>query len=83
MRVRIGRSIHAGLCNIGVNPTFGQEQLRIETHILDFDQEIYGKKMTMVFLGRLRNEKAFSSVDALVRQMNLDLQRARIEYFAS
>ena len=83
VRVRIGRSVHAGLCNIGVNPTFGLEQLRIETHILDFNQEIYGKKMTMYFLGRLRNEKAFSSVDALVRQMQLDLQRARIEYFVS
>lgn len=82
VRVKVGREVHGGLCNIGVNPTFGLSQLRVETHILDFDGDLYGKKMTIGFLGRLRSEKTFSSVAALVGQMRLDLQKAQTEYFA-
>ena len=81
VRVKVGGVYHHGLCNVGVNPTFGQENLRVETHILDFDYDIYGKRMTVVFLGRLRGEKKFSSADSLAMQMRADMQEARVEYF--
>ena len=81
VRVKAGRAVHGGLCNIGVNPTFGASQLRVETHILNFDGDLYGKRLTIGFLGRLRSEKAFSSVEALVGQMRFDLQKAQTEYF--
>jgi len=68
-------------CNIGINPTFGQDSLRVETHILDFDQEIYGKRITLYFLGRLRVERTFPSVEHLVSQMRADMQKAQQEYF--
>ena len=81
VRVKVGGVYHRGLCNIGVNPTFGQENLRIETHILDFDCDIYGKRMTVYFLGRLRGEKKFSSADSLAVQMRADKEEARTQYF--
>ena len=81
VRVKVGGVYRRGLCNVGVNPTFGQENLRVETHILDFDSDIYGKKMTVYFEGRLRAEKKFSSADALAMQMRADMEEARTKYF--
>lgn len=81
-RVKVGGVFYNGLCNVGVNPTFGQGSLRVETHILDFDGDIYGKRMTVFFLGLLRREKTFASVESLVLQMQSDLQKAKKEYFS-
>ncbi len=81
VRVKVAGVYHRGLCNVGVNPTFGQESLRVETHILDFDCNVYGKRMTVYFLGRLRGEKKFSSADSLVTQMRVDMEEARTKYF--
>ena len=81
VRVKVAGTFHNGLCNIGMNPTFGQDSLRVETHILDFDQEIYGKRITVYFLGRLRVERAFPSVEHLVSQLQADKQKAKQEYF--
>ena len=81
VRVKVNGTYYSGLCNIGVNPTFGQEKLRVETHILDFDREIYGKHITLYFLGRLRTEKTFAAAESLIAQMRSDEQMARMEYF--
>ncbi len=63
--------------NIGVAPTFGGKERRVEAHILDFEGDIYGKRMEVYFVRRLRDEKAFKSKDALVRQIAKDTERAR------
>ena len=81
VRVKVGRKLCDGLCNIGVNPTFEQNSLRVETHILNFDQDIYGKKITLYFLGRLRTEKTFHSVAELIAQLHRDVIHARDSYF--
>lgn len=81
VKVKTGRKVYAGLCNIGINPTFAQDGLRVETHILDFDHEIYGKKLTLFFLGRLRVEKAFPSTIELITQLQQDVKHARELYF--
>ena len=81
VKVKVGARYYNGLCNIGTNPTFVQGPLRVETHILDFDREIYGKPITTLFLGRLRGEKTFGSAAELVVQMNRDLQQAQQQYF--
>jgi riboflavin kinase/FMN adenylyltransferase len=81
VKVKVGARYYNGLCNIGTNPTFAQGPLRVETHILDFDREIYGKPITTLFLGRLREEKTFGSAAELVVQMNRDLQQAQQQYF--
>ena len=81
VKVKVGARYYNGLCNIGTNPTFVQGPLRVETHILDFDREIYGKPITTLFLGRLRAEKTFGSAAELVAQMKRDLQQAQQQYF--
>ncbi len=64
--------------SIGVRPTFvtGRGEL-IEAYLLDFDADIYGATLELAFLKRLRGEKRFDSVDALIDQMALDVQAAR------
>jgi riboflavin kinase/FMN adenylyltransferase len=81
VRVKVGTRYYNGLCNVGTNPTFLQGPLRVETHILDFDREIYGKPVTVLFIGRLRSEKTFASAQELIIEMNKDLQQAREKFF--
>jgi len=74
--------LHGSVTNIGIKPTFGDEKRpTVETYILDFDRNIYGKDIEVFFLKRLREEMKFGSVDDLVNQMNEDVRNAR-EYLA-
>jgi riboflavin kinase/FMN adenylyltransferase len=69
---------YRSVTNVGVNPTFKDGQLPVvETHILDFDGDIYGEVIDVHFLGRLRDERKFPSVDALVAQIRTDMEKAR------
>lgn len=64
--------------NIGFNPTFNDEdQIHIESHLLDFDQDIYGKEIKLEFVNKLRKEIKFSSVNELVTQIKKDIETAR------
>ena len=64
--------------SIGVRPTFvtGRGVL-IEAFLLDFDGDLYGRELRVQFLSRLRGERRFDSVDALIAQMDVDVQHAR------
>jgi riboflavin kinase/FMN adenylyltransferase len=66
-----------GVCNIGNNPTFGENALSIETHMLDFSKDILGKELIIKFLHRLREEKTFDSKEELADQIMKDIKRAR------
>lgn len=63
--------------NIGNNPTFSNQQRTIETHILDFDQDIYNKIVRVYFHERLRDEKKFNSIDELKISIAHDISSAR------
>jgi riboflavin kinase/FMN adenylyltransferase len=69
---------HVAAVNVGVRPMFvtGRGEL-IEAYILDFDGDLYGTDLRLEFLKRLRGEKRFASVDALIEQMRLDVEQAR------
>jgi len=64
--------------NVGVRPQFqtGRGEL-IEAYLLDFDEDIYGQRLRVHFLKRLRGERRFESVDALVEQMTRDVDDVR------
>lgn len=66
-----------GVTNIGKNPTFSNGGLSVETHVLDFDGDLYGQEMTVHFVQRLRAEMRFSGVEELAAQIGLDCQKAR------
>ena len=66
-----------GMTNIGHRPTVGGTFTTIETHILDFDEDIYGLPLTITFLRRLRDEVHFPSLDALKAQLAKDREACR------
>ena len=64
--------------NVGVRPTFGTGRaVLIEAYVLDRDIELYGQTIRIEFISRLRGERRFESVDALVQQMHRDVERTR------
>jgi len=68
---------YGGVLNIGYNPTFGENRLSAETHIFDFNQEIYGKKIKINLLKHLRGEKKFSGPEELAGQIREDILLAK------
>jgi riboflavin kinase/FMN adenylyltransferase len=65
--------------NIGVRPTFEADGTTstIETHLLDFNGDLYSRELTVVFIDRLRDERRFSNTEALLTQIERDIRRAR------
>ena len=68
---------YRGMTNIGVRPTVGGTVPTIETHILDFSEDIYGLPLRITFLRRIRNEVRFPSLDALKLQLENDREACR------
>jgi len=66
--------------NIGYNPTFGGSTLTVETHILNFDGDIYGKAIEIEFFKRLRAEMVFKRPEALKKQIENDIKTA-VDFF--
>jgi riboflavin kinase/FMN adenylyltransferase len=69
---------HPALISVGTRPTFhdGTEVL-VEVHLLDFDGDLYGERLGVELLARLRDERRFEDAEALVTQMRLDAERGR------
>ena len=64
--------------NIGLRPTFGDvTEPVIETHMLDFERDLYGSAVRVSFVQRMRDERAFADVDALRAQIDADRRAAR------
>lgn len=68
---------YGGVLNIGYNPTFAGKKLSAETHIFDFNQDIYGKPIKINLLCFLRGEQKFSGAKALARQIAVDIANAK------
>jgi riboflavin kinase/FMN adenylyltransferase len=66
-----------GVTNIGYNPTFGDDALTVEAHLLDFSEDIVGKTIKIKFVKRLRDEKTFDDVKELSDQIARDIEQAR------
>ena len=69
---------HPAAVNVGVRPTFETGRgLLVEAYLIDFDGDLYGETLRIAFVERMRGEKRFESVDALVEQMKRDVEQAR------
>ena len=76
---RVGEIVHASVTNIGTRPTVDDSgRTVVETHIFDLDKDLYGVRVRVGFVQRLRDERAFESVDALRAQIDADCRRARV-----
>ena len=72
--VEVLGQVYPGVANIGYNPTFGNDYLSVEAHILNFKQNIYGQDIRVHFVQRLRSEKKFSGLDELKKQIQADIE---------
>lgn len=77
VRVEVGETEYDAVANVGVNPTFGNDRRTVESHIFDFSADLYGQRIRVSFVERLREERKFPSVDDLVRQIRADADHAR------
>ncbi len=75
--VKFNGETHRSVVNVGTAPTFGDNELTIESHILDFNQNLYGKEISIEFLKRIRDEIKFNSVEELRRQIEEDIKKSR------
>jgi riboflavin kinase/FMN adenylyltransferase len=76
-RATVEGRTHTAAINIGTNPTFGQEPLRLEAFLLDFEGDLLGREMTIEFWHRLRDELRFDSAEDLVEAIKKDVARTR------
>ncbi len=76
-RVILADGAYGSITNIGMRPTFAEEARTIEAHIFDFDRDLYGQRIKLELIERIRPERKFDSAEALRSQIALDLSRAR------
>ena len=65
------------VASLGTRPTIAGRELLLEAHLFDFNGDLYGQRLDVAFVGKLRNEEKFNDLDALVVQMNIDAEQAR------
>ncbi|HZZ50278.1 MAG TPA: bifunctional riboflavin kinase/FAD synthetase [Pseudonocardia sp.] len=70
-------SRHQAAVSVGTNPTFSGRQRTVEAYVLDVEEDFYGHQVSLDFVERLRGMERYDSVEALVDQMNLDVERTR------
>jgi riboflavin kinase/FMN adenylyltransferase len=79
----VGAERHVAATNIGVRPTVDGQRLSIEAHLLDFEGDLYGQEIKLEFIGRIRDEQKFPSLDALVAQIHADVAQVRQLLFST
>ncbi|MGD8748247.1 MAG: bifunctional riboflavin kinase/FAD synthetase [Balneolaceae bacterium] len=77
VRVRINGDWHNGMMNIGTRPTFDGKVRALEVNLFDFGRNIYGKEVQVRFFYRIRDEKKFEGIEALIDQLKRDEREAR------
>lgn len=77
VQVAVGEEIYDGAANIGFNPTFGNGIFSVEAHLFDFDGDLYGREIDVIFIDRLRDEMKFSGPEELAAQIAKDCEKAR------
>jgi riboflavin kinase / FMN adenylyltransferase len=77
VRVRVGERIHDGVASFGRRPMFDDGAPLLEVFLFDFAEDLYGQTIDVAFIGWIRREQKFESIDALKRQMDADVAQAR------
>ena len=75
--VRFGDERQPSVTNVGYRPTVGGSALTVESHLLDFAGDLYGRRIEVEFLRKLRDERRFSSIDELKAAISADIKSAR------
>ena len=75
--VEVQGSVFQGVCNIGNRPTINGKEILLEVFLFDFDRDVYGIEVKVVFKHKIRDEEKFDSFEALKQQIELDTQQAK------
>jgi riboflavin kinase/FMN adenylyltransferase len=76
VKVEYNQQLYRGVANIGYSPTFDDNQFTVEVHLLNFSENIYGKKIRVNFIQRIRDEKKFAGIADLKEQIHQDIKAA-------
>jgi riboflavin kinase/FMN adenylyltransferase len=76
--LRIDGELLPAVTNIGMRPTFAGTRVQVEAHVLDWQEDLYGRNVELHVLERLRGEQRFAGIDALKAQIALDIDHARL-----
>jgi riboflavin kinase/FMN adenylyltransferase len=79
---KINGTEYIGICNVGKRPTIGGTKVLLEVFIFNFNQEIYGEHVTVIFKQKCRDEVKFNSLDELKSQIKKDVAKSK-KYFQS
>lgn len=82
-RVELDGTSYIAVSNVGTRPTVDGEGVNCETHVIDFEGDLYGKSIQVTLLAYLREEKKFASVEALSLTIREDVRRARAYFYGS
>ena len=77
VKVKILDKIYSGIANFGIRPTFNKNFPLLEAHIFDFDEDIYGNEIEVIFHSKIRDEKKFDGIKELLNQISLDITVAK------
>ncbi|MBN9287752.1 MAG: bifunctional riboflavin kinase/FAD synthetase [Gammaproteobacteria bacterium] len=75
--VQVGEEVYQGVTNVGTRPTVDGKKRLIEVHLLDYAGDLYGKRIAVEFLHKLRDEKRFENIEALKQQIAQDILQAK------
>ena len=77
VEIKISDKLYFGIANFGMRPTFNKNFPILEAHIFDFDQDIYGDEIEVIFHSKIREEKKFDGIKELLNQISLDITVAK------
>ena len=77
VQIKLFNNIHFGIVNFGMRPTFHKQTSIVEVHIFDFEEDIYGKEIEVLFLSKIRDEQKFNGIKELLNQITLDITVAK------
>jgi riboflavin kinase/FMN adenylyltransferase len=78
VQVHRGGRLYGGIAYIGSSPTFEGERLQVEVHLFEYNENLYHDRIRVAFVDWIREDMTFPGPEALVRQIDLDIQRARL-----
>jgi len=78
VKVEINTQVFAGVANLGARPTVDGEKVLLEVHLFDFSQDVYGQRVRVKFIQKIRDEHRFDTFDALKQQIAEDCKVARL-----
>jgi riboflavin kinase/FMN adenylyltransferase len=77
IRAKLKGDVIDGVLNMGTRPTFDGVKFQVESHLFDFNEMVYGKEIEIIFIEKIRDERSFPNLEALVNQIGKDVESAK------